>query len=364
MTTKVKVTARRTPAVAASEYRFGGATFGERMVASNGELNASSKRDMFFRQKAFLEAHSSGAMISDKTFLQAEAHNSLVSKELVQGAFNDKEAHRVLGERMTESLYQTCNRQGFARKYLAKINVEQGSIPRFPVRMKNVTAVVSTSPTRVRAQITRDKWYTPTEMQLIARPFIPTNDLNQSSGDVLQEKYVEATEAIMVTEDRLLYNQWNAVVGLDNDLSIISGQLTPYTFMQVATNVTRWGLKAPHVLIATDIYQDIIGNSDFFTAMDPVARHELLLTGEIGTLYGCTVTSDAYRFAEHKVLNQGEFFIISDSTNHGAYSDRGGLQSQPIDISQEQVPGRGWVMYESFALSVANSTSIAKAIRV
>jgi hypothetical protein len=205
---------------------------------------------------------------------------------------------------------------------------------------------------------------TPPELQIVTRPYIPTTELNQSAGDVLQEKYVEATEAIMVGEDRLWYNQVNAIVGVDNPLSIISGQLTPYTFAQVMVNVTRWGLKAPHVLIATDLYMDIIGNTEFFHAIDPVARHELLLTGELGVMYGCTITSDAYRHPEHKVLNQGEFFVISDALNHGAYSDRGGIQSEPIGINVEKVPGRGWVIHESIAVSVANSRSVSKGLRL
>lgn len=358
---QVKVRASKTPMVAASEFRFKGSN--ERAIGAGGELNASSKKELLNRQLAFVTAASNGEVVTNEVFASSE-EGAKVSRELVKAAFNDKEAHRVLGERMADSLYQTCNRQGFARKYLTKITVEQGSIPRFPVRLKNVVAAYSTSPTQIQSQITLDKWLTPPELQLVARPFIPLNDLNQSAGDVLQEKYVEATEAIMVSEDRLWMNLINGMVGVDNPLSIISGQLTPYTFAQVQTNVTRWGLKAPHVLISTDIYQDIIGNSDFFTAIDPVARHELLLTGELGVMYGCTITSDAYRFPEHKVLNRGEFFIMSDALNHGAYSDRGGLQSQPTDITVEKVPGRGWVMYESLAMAVANSTSFAKGVRL
>lgn len=361
MTKKVQVRATRTPMVAASEYKFDGSN--ERAVGRNGEINASDKRDLINRQMAFVQAASQGRVAGDGVFAAAE-DQAKVAKELVQAAFNDSEAHRVLGERMADSLYLTANRQGFMRKYLTKIVVEQGSITRFPLRNKNVTAVYSTSPTKIQSQITRDRWLTPPELQVVTRPFIPMNEINQSAGDVLQEKYVEATEAIMVGEDRLWYNQVNQIVGIDNPLSIISGQLTPYTFAQVMTNVTRWGLKAPHVLIATDIYQDIIGNSDFFQAIDPVARHELLLTGELGVLYGCTITSDAYRHPEHKVLNQGEFFVISDALNHGAYSDRGGLQSQPTDISIERIPGRGWVMFESLAVAVANSRSVAKGLRI
>lgn len=360
MSTKIKVTAARTPVVA-SDLRFVGSS--ELAIGRNGELNASNKKDLLNQQMRFLTAASSGQVVSS-TEARSREDQSKINRELVQAAFNDHQAHRVLGERLADSLQITANRQGFMRKYLAKIDVAQGSVPRFSLRTKNVTAVWSTSPTKVGSQITRDRWYTPPELSIIARPFIPQNELNQSTGDVLNEKFIEATEAIMVAEDRLYMNQANQLVGIDNNRSIISGQLTPFTLMQVQTNVTRWGLKAPHMLMATDIWQDIIGNSEFYGAIDPVARHELLLTGELATMYGMTITSDAYRHPEHKVLGQGEFWVISESLNHGAYSDRGGLQSQPIDIGTEQLPGKGWVIHEEMAISIANSRSMAKGLRV
>lgn len=360
MSNKIKVQAARTPTVA-SEYRF--ASSNERAIGHNGEVNAGSKKELLNRQMQFLTAASSGTLVSDADGHKIEAA-AKTNKELLYAAQNDSSVHRVLGERMAESLYITANRQGFMRKYLTKNTVDQGTVPRFPLRTKNVTAVWSTSPTRIESQITRDLWFTPPELSIVARPFVTQNELNQSAGDVLQEKYVEATEAIMVTEDRLWYNQVNALVGVDNNLSIVSGQLTPFTLMQVVTNVTRWGLKAPHVLIATDIYQDIIGNQDFYSALDPVARHELLLTGELAVLYGMTITSDAYRHPEHKVLNQGEFYVISEALNHGAYSDRGGINSAPIDIVNEKIPGKGWVIHEEIAISIANSRSVAKGLRL
>ncbi len=360
MVNKVKVTASRQPTVA-SEYRFEGSNL--RAIGAGGEINASSKKDLISKQMQFLAAASRGDVMTDGAATQREVQ-AKVNRELIKAAFNDAAAHRVLGERMADSLYITANRQGFMRKYLAKVQVDQGTVPRFPLRTKNVTAVWSTSPTRIESTITRDKWYTPPELSIVTRPFVTQNELNQSAGDVLQEKYVEATEAVMVAEDRLWYNQVNNIVGIDNNLSVVSGQLTPYTLMQVAVNVTRWGLKAPHILIASDLYQDIIGNSEFYTAIDPVARHELLLTGELAVMYGMTITSDAYRHPEHKVLNQGEFFVISESLNHGAYSDRGGLLSSPTNIVNEKIPGKGWVIHEEIAISVANSRSVAKGIRV
>lgn len=361
---KAQVTASKQPMLPASEYRFGGARRGERAIGRGGEINASSRKELFARQAEFIQAASQHHVVADAMFAATE-ENKKAHAELLVAAFNDPTQHRVLGQRMADSLFMTANRQGFMRKYLTKITVEQGSVPRFPVRKKDVTAVWSTSPTKVESTIIRDKWYTPPELSIVARPFVTQNELNQSAGDVLQEKYVEATEAIMVAEDRLWYKQVKEIIGIDNNLALISGgDLTPRMFAQVMANVTRWGLKAPHVLIATDLYIDIIGNSEFQAAIDPVARHELLLTGELGVLYGCTITSDAYRHPEHKVLDQGEFFVISDPMNHGAYSDRGGLQSSPIDIDIEKIPGRGWVMHEQMAISIANSRSVAAGKRV
>lgn len=353
---KVNIRAAKSPKpVLASDYKFGDS--GETMVGRNGELNASNKRDLLAQQQRFISAHSAGAFRSNP-------ENAALGRELVAAAFNDPKSHRVLGERVADAIYMTSNRQGFMRKFLAKIDTPMGTIPRFPVRAKNVTAVYSTSPTKVAHQIVRDKWLTPPEMSIVSRPFIPQVELNQSSGDVLQEKFIEANEAHMVSEDRLWYNQANALVGIDNNLTIVSGQITPYTVGCSRALVDRWGLKTMYFLMASDLYQDIIGNSEFYSAIDPVARHELLLTGEIGVMYGMAIVSDAYRHPEHRVLSQGEFFTIADSLNHGGYMDRGGVQSQPIDISTEGVPGRGWVMHGSLALAIANSRSIAKGVRV
>lgn len=346
--------------VVATELRFAGSS--ERAVGYNGELNASSKKDLIQQQMRLINAAAAGEVITEADAVQRKTL-AAVHKELVQAAFNDPQAHMVLGEKMAEQLYMTANRKGFCRKYLTRHDLNQGQIPRFPVRAKNVTATWMTSPTNLESQIVRDKWLTPPEIQIAVRVFIPQNEINQSNGDVLEEKYIEALEGIMVTEDRIWYNMANQLVGVDNDLQVISGTLTPLTLMEVRNNVGRWGMKVAGVLIASDLYNDIVGDDSFIQAIDPVARHELIMTGELATLYGMPITSDAYRHPEHRVLSQGEFFVVSDALTHGAYSDRGGIDAQPIDGVVEKKPGRGWFMFESFSLAIANSRSVAKGIR-
>ena len=75
MRNKVEVRAAKTPMVAASEYKFAGSN--ERAVASNGEINASSKRDLINRQMEFLAASSRREVVADPVFAAAEQNEKL-----------------------------------------------------------------------------------------------------------------------------------------------------------------------------------------------------------------------------------------------------------------------------------------------
>lgn len=345
----------------ASDYRLPGSNL--RVVGSNGEVNANNKRELLRNSMQLLQAAANGEVMTEADAIKRQ-ERAKVNRELVQAAFSNATAHRVLGERIAQEIYMTSNRKGFSRRFLNRIELKQGEIPRFPVRKKNVTAFWASGPTRVETEIVTDKWLTPPELQLIARVFVPQNEINQSNSDVLEEKYVEALEAVMVSEDRLWYNQVQATVGIDNNKSIISGTLSPLSLMNVRQQVARWGMKVPYCLMASDLFVDIVGDSSFIQAIEPVARHELVMTGELAVLYGMTLISEAYRHPEHKVLSQGEFIVISDPLHHGAYSDRGGVDSAPLDGVSEKVIGRGWLLSESIAMSIANSRSVAAAIRV
>lgn len=347
-------------AVVASDFRLSGSN--ELAVGSNGEVNASSKKDLLSRSIQLMQASSLGQVMTASS-AQERQRVVATNRELIQAAFDNPQAHRVLGEKMAEQLYMTSNRKGYARRLLNRIELKQGDIPRFPVRKKNVTAMLATGQVAIHTQIATDKWLTPPELIIGTRVFVPQIDINQSSSDVLEEKYIEGLEATMVAEDRLHYNLCKATIGIDNNLAAISGTLSPLSFMNVRQNVQKWGLKPMYCVMASDLFVDIVGDASFIQAIEPVARHELVMTGELGVLYGMTLISEDYRHPEHKVLSQGEFMIVSDPSFHGAYSDRGGIDSQPIDTINERIVGRGWLIQESMAMAVANTRSVAFGIR-
>ena len=345
----------KTP-VLATDYRAPGSS--ERLVGANGEINASNKRDAFQQQLKLLAASANGDVTTAER-MERSARN----RELVRAMFNSKDVHRELGEVMAKDLYQAANRRGFSRKYLARQDLVNGQFPTVKMRMKDVTATYATSPTQTQAQIIRDKLFMPPEIMIEAKPFVEQREINTSVGDVLDEKYAEALEAIMVGEDRLYKTAADMMVGIDNDLTVISGTLTPMTLMEVRNMVSRWDLPVPQLLIASDMYIDIVGDSTFIQAIEPVSRHELIMTGELAILYGMAITSDAYRHPEHRVLNQGEFYAISDPATHGQYTDRGGIETEVLTAATEKQAGKGWFMYESYSMVIANGRSIAKGIR-
>lgn len=343
-------------AVIATDYKFGGSN--ERLVGSNGELNASSKRDLMTQQLKLVQASASGEIVtSDK--IQRAARG----RQIIEAMMHNDAVHKEVGEVMAKDLYQAANRRGFARKFLARQDLVNGQDPKVKLRNKDVTVIFATSPTKTESQVIRDKVFYPPEISIEARPFVQQWEINTSASDVLEEKYAEAMEGIMVGEDKLWYKQANDAVGLANDLSIISGTLTPYTLMEVRQQVARWNLPVPSLLMASDLYVDIVGDTTFIQAIEPVARHELIMTGEMAVLYGMSITSDAYRHPEHRVLSAGEFFAISNQETHGQYTDRGGIDSEVLTGATEKMAGRGWWMHESYSSVIANARSVAKGIR-
>lgn len=344
--------------VIATDLKFGGQT----AVGRNGEMNAWDKGDLAQQIARLMQVASTQGVVSEET-ASSQEDLSAKRRQAVMAAFSSPEAHKELGATLADEIYLAGKRDGFMRRLLVRQEVQKGSIPNIFMRMKQVVALVASSPSQLQAQLIRDNRYYPPEFYIEARPFIEQREIEQSTTDILEVKYIEALEAIMVQEDRLWYRLATGTVNIANPFSNISGQLTANTLANMRSLVNRWNIPASNVLIASDIWNDIISEPSFRDVIDPVSKHELLLTGQIGTIFGMTVYTDGFRHPQHKVFNQGDIIVVGDAVNHGAYTDRGGINSQPIDGTHERVPGRGWFMSQLMSMLVANARSVAKGQR-
>jgi len=355
---------------AASEFhpkgRFSNGRSGrsnESWINQAGEINAYSKKDMFVQMKAALEEILGGNRIVPDNELQTIQEITAAHRESILASFEDPQYHRELGQILAAELTISANKQGFMRQLMRRQDLTQGQDAKVQLQMKNVTAVIASGPTRCETQFVRDEWFYPPEFYVSVRPYVEQRDINRANIDVLEQKYIESMEGIMVAEDRTWRAMALAAVGTPNEAITTVGTLTPLVLAQIRNQVQRWRIPAANLLIASDIWIDVVGDSDFAVTLDPVSKHELFLSGELGVMLGMRVYTDAYRHATHHVLAQGEIWVVGEAGSHGQYTDRGGVTSEPISGVNENVPGRGWFMCETMSLAIANSRSVAYATR-
>lgn len=342
-------------------FRFAGRD--SRAISATGEINASSKADLIDNMRQLQMAASSGQISTRRGVSPAERKERLAT---FTSAWNDRSGQgwSSLGSAIADAVKQQGDRQGFLRHVVNPQPLEQGQMPRVPMPSHDAVAVVATSAAAVEYQVVRNRVYTPPEFAITANLRVENIELQQVSGDLLENIYNQGIEATSVTEDRLWKQAADATVGIDNQLQYISGQLTPDTVAAIRTQVTQWNLPASTMILANDYWNDIIGNTDFHSFFDPVTRYDLVLNGSIGSILGMEVITDAFRQPNQKVLNRGEIYVVASPENHGSYTDRGGITATPVDGATTGTSTKGWFLEEFFSLVIANPRSVAVARRV
>lgn len=344
------------------EFRRDAALRGERVVAGNGEFNASSKRDLIDQILTLAAAAEQGKVVSSQ---RATAAETLTRQAELASAYDDKStaAWAELGAAMAGEVSEMADREGFMRQMLYKFPTSQGNIIRFRVRRKQVIAIVATSPTHMRPRWLREKYLMPREFEIKSNTRIENMEMITGPGDLLEEKFFEIQEAFMVEEDRIFRRALEATVGVQNDLQYLAGGLTPSTLAVMQNQITRWGLPAQTVLMANDVMTDIIGSSQFASWFDPVSQAEIVMTGNIGQLMNMKIMTDFYREPILKVMDAGDIYIMSSPDMTGTFTDRGPVTSVEVNSYPDGVNARGWFFTEVLSLTLHNARAVVKGKR-
>ena len=318
-----------------------------------GEINASSKRDL---AKKILAAMNVVEAKSPESL--EEIHNEVVA------AYKDKTSNKfaALGAALAGELYEVANRQGFARRLLKKVETQQGADIRMDVKFPNSVAVTAVSSSQVQAVFLRDKHYYPVSVDIAHRVYIHKQEIDRTTGDILNEKLQEGQEAIQVAEDRLWKSAVDTIAGAANPINTLVGGLTPDTLAIMRNSIVAHNLPAATIVAASDVLDDLLG-TNFSSWFDPVSQYEIVNTGNIGSLLGMSIITDAFRAPTLKVLDQGDVYIVSAPEYHGGFADRGPVESTELDVSYEVFNARGWYLVETIALLVHNARSIVKGKR-
>jgi hypothetical protein len=334
----------------------------EPIVASNGDVNASSDKDLLGQIKRLVTA--AGNREVKPLYEQAKAF-AQDHAELIEAAKADKNgpAFQALGQSIGDEVWITENRQGFARKVLLVKPMGKGEEGKFRIRKKDVMAFMATGPSEAIASRVRQDWIYPKEFKLQARVYIDIIQLRQDTGDLLEDKYVDALEQIMVQEDILLKRLSDRAAQVRNDL-IVFNNLSPQVWTSMRTQIGSWNITPATAIISFDLWDDIIADPTFSAWYSPVEKHQLILEGKIGSLLNIDIITDGYRYDTLRVLNPGEMYMYGTPQTVGGICQGQELIAEPINAYNLGRAETGWFMVQTEGMAIANSLAVTRGQRV
>lgn len=339
------------------------ARFSSSLVGRNGEINAGSDKELIGMISSVINAHNQSEMQS-KIIAQNPELKIERQKVLVE-ALNSRDSQEMLllGEALAAEIQDTTNREGFARRILQYRELGQGEVNQVRIREHNIIAMVASSTTEVTPTIVRNRKLLPPEFNVEAYILIDLKELSTTPADLLEEKYEEGLAAVMVAEDRLWKTMADATATIRNSIQYFSS-FTPTVFARIREQVARWGIPVPTFIIASDLWNDIIGQADFSSLFDPVTKWELLQDGFLGTILGCAILTDSFRQPNLRVISTGEVYAVGAPVNHGVMSVRGTMLVEPINTFPQGKSQKGWFINEIASMVLGNPASLCKGQRI
>lgn len=255
--------------------RSGSLAFADsRLSSASGDINASNNKEWGEVVSALQRA------IGQKQYVQASPNQTEVQerkRQLVEAAIADKDgaAWQALGEVIGDEVWETMGREAFASKTLLHKPLARGEIGRIRIRKKDVIAFFATRQPEVVASQARQFYVYPPEYYLVGRVLIEDAEIEQASGDLLDDKYQDALEQIQREQDKVWKRLVDASQTVYND-SFLFNTFTPTVYASMQNQIMRWGIPVHMAIISFDIWPDIVADTEFSTWFDPVNAGRLV----------------------------------------------------------------------------------------
>lgn len=330
----------------------------ETLSSNSGDVNASSIKDLAAGVAALAAAVSGGQY---QEVQQTDAKTLERQRELVTAAIQDKDgaAWQALGEVIGDQIYETMGRTNFAAKTLIHKPLAKGEVGRIRIRKKDVLAYFATRNPEVIASQIRQSYIYPPEYYLLGRTLIEDAEIEQSPGDLLDDKFQDGLEAVGRQQDLIWKRLVDAAATAYNDFFLFN-TFTPTVFASMQNQVMRWGIPVNMAIVSFDLWPDIVADTEFSNYFDPVSKHEIIMTGYLGNILGTKIHTDGFRYETLKVLEPGEVYFLGAPQNLGAITRRKDLATAPINLHLLGRPERGWFFEQIEGMAIVNSRAVVK----
>lgn len=335
----------------------------EPLFASDGTINASSKQDAINQIARALQIMAGEATL-DKSTEEIRREKSSKRKAILASAMADNtgQQFQMLGGILAAQIEETTDREGFCRQLLVADELGSGDYPEVTVKQKQVVAYTMSSAAQVVPVEVREKRLLLDEFDINSFLLIDNREISRARTDLLEEKYEEGLEAIMVAEDRYWKRCADEAAASRHNLQTTT-DFTPQFFAHMRDLIDREGIPVSTCILSSTLMQDIITSPDFQEVFDPVTKREILETGEIGSLYNVKIFSDYMRQPMFRVLEEGEFYLVSAPINHGVILTHP-LSATPVDRAPFGEAKRGWFLSQGTSIAIVNNRSVVKGQRI
>lgn len=338
----------------------------EPFVGSDGNVNGSTVRDFMKNLGAMMTAASQGLVTEQHATAKAELAAKAEQKSALAGALrsDDVATQTALAEVIGDQIFETLGRSGFSRKFLQTKPLAYGDVHRIPVIRPDVVAYYSSDNAEVPASQIRQNYILPTPFTVNARVLIDILELATSPVDLLDVKYNQALERILVGEDRY-FKKYADIASTGYNEQVYFSTLTPTVLSSIRNQIdTQGGIPVGGSLVSADIWADIASESEFQNFYSPIEKHEIVLTGRLGTLMGMDLVTDGFRIPNLKVLDQGSVYVFGIPDTLGVIGQYDQLKVTAIDQAVLGSTKKGWMLTNVIDMAFANARAVVRGQRI
>lgn len=336
----------------------------EALVSASGSFNAGSKKELMQAIATIMSLNAQGKFESATAHARKEKFSDYA--ETVASAFSDKngEGMVTLGEVMTEQIVESLGREGFIRRLLGFKPLTGAEPNQIRVRVKDVMAYYAQSNPQAIASEVVNNYVRPEEFYVLGYVLMEEKEIAQDTGDLLDDKYNDGLEAMMVAEDRIGLNIFNKAAGAINDEFAFTS-FTPSVMQHMKSEITtQGGIPVSTMLISMDIWNEIVAEPEFTSWYSEIEKHELVLEGNLGQLAGMNIITDGYRIPNLKVLGQGQVYMFGIPDTLGQIAQRGEMSVEKVSKANDGIPKRGWMFTSIESIAVVNARAIVRGQRL
>lgn len=333
----------------------------EPIVASNGEINASNKEDLMKGISALMALASAGQVkkAEEKAVASVADHKAMLAE-----ASTNYDAAVALADTFTAQVNETLGRDGFARRLMQFRQLNNGDVLKVRLRKRDTLAFVTTSNPNTIASVARQQFAIPEMFNISCNVNIEKIELAQDTGDLLQDRYEDALEQVMCAEDRVFLKLAREAAGVYNSPFGFTN-FTPEVCAAMRTAIQQnGGIPVTQMLVSYDIWNDIIANPEFTAFYSEIAKHELVLEGNIGTLMGMNIVTDGYRIETLRVLPQNTVYMFGAPETLGVIGQWGDMSVDSVNKANFGQARLGWFINVIEAMCIGNARSVTMGKRL